>query len=56
MVIGNFNMSEITEALQRIEVWLQHYMPNRAAELKPGLTRREIEEQVKDLPFNLPNI
>lgn len=47
-------MSEITEALQRIEVWLQNHMPNRAAELKPGLTRDEIEEQVKDLPFSLP--
>ncbi|MGB3655524.1 MAG: hypothetical protein WBA41_30545 [Rivularia sp. (in: cyanobacteria)] len=47
-------MSEITEALQRIEVWLQNHMPNRAAELKPGLTKNEIEEQVKDLPFNLP--
>ncbi len=47
-------MSEITEALQRIEVWLQNHMPNRAAELKPGLTRDEIEGKVKDLPFSLP--
>ena len=48
-------MSEITEALQRIEVWLQNHMPNRAAELRPGLTRNEINELVKDLPFNLPD-
>jgi hypothetical protein len=47
-------MSEITEALQRIEAWLQNHMPNRAAELKPGLTRDEIDELVKDLPFSLP--
>jgi cell wall assembly regulator SMI1 len=49
-------MSEITEALQRIEAWLQNHMTNRAAELKPGLTRDEIEEQVKDLPFSLPEV
>ena len=30
-------------------------MPNRAAELRPGLTRNEINELVKDLPFNLPD-
>jgi len=48
-------MSEMTEALQRIEIWLQNHMPNRAAELKPGLTRNEIDEQVKDLPFSLPD-
>lgn len=47
-------MSEITEALQRIELWLQNHMPERAAELRPGLTRNEINELVKDLPFTLP--
>ena len=47
-------MSEITEALQRIEVWLQNHMPNHAAQLRFGLTRDEIEKQVKDLPFSLP--
>ena len=48
-------MSEMTEALQSIEIWLQNHMPNRAAELKPGITRDEIDEQVKDLPFSLPD-
>lgn len=47
-------MSEITEALQRIEVWLQNHMPAHAAQLRFGLTRDEIEKQVQNLPFSLP--
>lgn len=47
-------MSKLTEGLERIEAWLKINMPSRASELRPGLARDDIEEQVKDLPFNLP--
>ena len=47
-------MSKLIEGLERIEAWLKINMPDRALELIPGLLHYEINEKVKDLPFNLP--
>jgi len=47
-------MSAIRETLERIEVWLElNYLPGINA-LQPGLTLTEIQERIKELPFDLP--
>jgi SMI1 / KNR4 family (SUKH-1) len=47
-------MSKLIEGLERIEAWLKINMPDRASELRPGLSDDDIREQVNDLPFSLP--
>ena len=46
-------MSDLTKALNTIAQWVKENMPDHPATLKKGLTKQEIEEQVKDL-FKLP--
>ena len=48
-------MSQLTEGLKKIDLWLQVNMPELASELISGISRNEIKEQVQNLPFNLPN-
>ena len=47
-------MSELTEALERIRLWQQLHHPDLAAALQPGLSDAEIEDYLKDFPFQLP--
>ncbi|MGP1386364.1 MAG: hypothetical protein ACTS2F_22580 [Thainema sp.] len=47
-------MSELTEALDKILVWLKQYKPDYADTFLPGLSREEIEAKVSGLPGNLP--
>ncbi|GAA6614673.1 hypothetical protein [Scytonema sp. NUACC26] len=47
-------MSELTEGLERIRLWLMRNIPDRAAQLSPGLSRAEIDAQAHILPFKLP--
>lgn len=48
-------MSELTDALRRIESWLQHHAPSMLETLLPGLTEPEIEQATTDLPFYMPD-
>lgn len=48
-------MSVLKETLELIEDWVQKNMPAHPAVMKQGLSRGEIEDKVKDLPFKLPN-
>lgn len=47
-------MSIMTEALERILIWLQQNAPSSASCLQPGLTYSEIENKVQNLLFLLP--
>lgn len=47
-------MSLFAESLERILSWLIKNNPELALSLQPGLTREEIEEKVRNLPFRLP--
>ena len=47
-------MSLLTESLEQILIQLEQKDPEIAASLQPGLTREEIDEIVKYLPFKLP--
>ena len=47
-------MSALTNALDRIRNWSRQNIPEEVSSLPPGLTNREIEEIVEDLPFPLP--
>jgi hypothetical protein len=49
----NFS-SQFTDTLNKIEIWLQKNIPEKASQLKPGLSRQNIEEKVKHLPFQVP--
>jgi cell wall assembly regulator SMI1 len=42
------------DSLERILDWLQQNSLSSAAEFLPGLSFKEIEERVSDLPFKLP--
>ncbi|MEM7716056.1 MAG: hypothetical protein AAF349_21205 [Cyanobacteria bacterium P01_A01_bin.68] len=46
-------MSELTNALNRILNWFQEHKSSTIDSLQPGLTIKEIESKVKDLPFRL---
>ena len=46
-------MSELTSALERISDWYQ--MNKSRSVFHPGLSRTDINEIVKDLPFAIPN-
>jgi hypothetical protein len=50
-------MSELTELLQRISIWMQEHQPEKDGKkiplLAPGLTPEEIQSKAKDLPFRL---
>lgn len=47
-------MSELTEALTRIQDWVEQNYPVGLDSLKPGLSLQEIEQIVEGLPFQLP--
>jgi SMI1 / KNR4 family (SUKH-1) len=47
-------MSELTEALESIRSWLEQNQPYEFSRLRAGLSRDEIDELVKDLPFKVP--
>ncbi|NEP80637.1 MAG: hypothetical protein F6K39_22175 [Okeania sp. SIO3B3] len=47
-------MSALVEALERIRKLHLKHQPLVAEELQPGLTRGQIDELVKNLPFSLP--
>ncbi|NES69668.1 MAG: hypothetical protein F6K24_32870 [Okeania sp. SIO2D1] len=47
-------MSALIEALERIKEYHLKHSPFAVEELQPGLTRTQIDELVKDLPFSLP--
>lgn len=49
-------ISQLTDTLNKIEIWLQQNIPEKAAQLKPGLSRQNIEDKVKNLPFQVPDI
>ncbi|MBD2034840.1 SMI1/KNR4 family protein [Leptolyngbya sp. FACHB-321] len=44
-------MSALTDALNRIIEWLQQNSPTCASGFLPGLSSREIEEKLSELPF-----
>ncbi|OUL18578.1 hypothetical protein BV378_36555 [Nostoc sp. RF31YmG] len=46
-------MSALTDALDRILAWLQQYRPSHVSLLQPGLTAKEIEEIIADMPLQL---
>lgn len=48
-------MTELTNALERIFKWTQQHRPRYINYLQPGLSRDEIEDLVKDLPFQIPS-
>ncbi|MBA3921472.1 MAG: hypothetical protein H0X31_07160 [Nostocaceae cyanobacterium] len=47
-------MSELTEGLERISLWLKKNRPDIASQLRPGLSREEIDAEAHILPFKLP--
>lgn len=47
-------MSDLTKALNKIAQWVKTNMPDHPAVMNKGLTRKEIQEKVKELPFKLP--
>lgn len=46
-------MSTLSEALESISTWVQKHFPDSQA-LQPGLSSETIQEEVSDLPFELP--
>ncbi len=50
-------MSELTEALKRISIWIEKHQLEEDGKivplLAPGLTSEEIDFKVKDMPFQL---
>ena len=50
-------MSELTEALKRISIWIEKHKFEEDGKivpiLAPGLTREQIDFKVKDMPFHL---
>ena len=50
-------MSELTEALKRISIWIEKHKLEEDGKivpiLAPGLTREQIDFKVKDMPFHL---
>ena len=47
-------MSNLRDSLENILVWQERNRPEYATTFQPGLTKEEIEEKVKDIPFKLP--
>ena len=47
-------MSTLTNCLNRIMNWLQQNQPEFAASFLPGLNDEQIQDIVKDLPYQLP--
>jgi SMI1 / KNR4 family (SUKH-1) len=47
-------MSELTESLESIRSWLEQNQPYEFSRLRAGLSRDQIDELVKDLPFKVP--
>ena len=50
-------MSQLTEALERISIWIEKHQLEEDGKivpvLAPGLTREQIDFKVKDMPFQL---
>ncbi len=46
--------SELTNALNRILAWTEKNFPHEVQYLQPGLSKTEIDELAKDIPFPLP--
>jgi hypothetical protein len=53
LVLG-LNVSELTNALNRIRACLESNYPVVAAQLPPGLSVLRIEETFQPLPYKLP--
>lgn len=51
---SSLKSSILTESLDRILIALEEKDPEIASRLQPGLTRKEIDEITKGLPFKLP--
>lgn len=49
------DMSSLTDALNKIQVWLQINYPTIAKSITPGLSLEEIQEITQIIPFTLPN-
>lgn len=47
-------MSELTQALNRIMIWLSKNQPSFANSFLPGLTNQEIQTKIQHLPIELP--
>ncbi|MCC3405652.1 MAG: HEAT repeat domain-containing protein [Microcoleus sp. PH2017_10_PVI_O_A] len=47
-------LTSLNQALHRILKWLEEHKPEAISLLQPGLSNREIEELVKDLPIHFP--
>jgi SMI1 / KNR4 family (SUKH-1) len=47
-------MSELAEALESIRSWFEQNQPYEFSRLRAGLSRDEIDNLVKDLPFKVP--
>ena len=48
-------MAELTNALNRILAWTEKNFPDELQYLQPGLSKTEIDELTKDMPFPLPS-
>ncbi len=48
-------MSKLTEALEKIDTFLSLNISIQANNLAPGINRDLIKEQIKQLPFEIPN-
>jgi len=48
---GQVHVSPLTESLEKIENWLETYNQPAARSLNPGLTREQIQQVFKVLPF-----
>ncbi len=48
------SMSQITDILNKLDIWIPKNIPEKASQLKPGLSYQKIKEQVEHLPFEVP--
>lgn len=48
-------MSVLVESLNRIEDWLSQLNPPLASDLQPGLSRKEIENRLSQVPYTFPD-
>ena len=47
--------SQLTNALNRILNWIEKYNSYYVKYLQPGLSKKEVDNLVEDLPFKLPS-
>jgi hypothetical protein len=48
-------MSLVTQSCDRLLICIQEHFPWDAERFQPGLSREEIEEKARELPFLLPD-